>query len=127
MLQVYNFFIFIILGMIVAFIFDVFRILRKTFKTNNIITYLEDILFWIISGFLIMLSIFTFNNGEIRFYLFIGLLLGILMYIILLTKLINKILLKILKPFREIFQFIHSILKKLYNSIINISKKFHNI
>ena len=63
MLQVYNFFIFIILGMIVAFIFDVFRILRKTFKTNNIITYLEDILFWIISGFLIMLSIFTFNNG----------------------------------------------------------------
>lgn len=126
MLQVYNFFIFIILGMIVAFIFDVFRILRKTFKTNNIITYLEDILFWIISGFLIMLSIFTFNNGEIRFYLFIGLLLGILMYIILLTKLINKILLKVLKPFREIFQFIHSILKKLYNSIINISKKCKN-
>ena len=91
MLQLYNFFIFIILGIIISFIFDIFRILRKKFKTSNFITYIEDILFWVISGFLIMISIFRFNNGELRFYLFIGLSIGILIYILLLTKLVNNV------------------------------------
>ena len=127
MIQVYNFFIFIVLGMIIAFVFDVFRILRKAFKTNNIITYIEDILFWIISGFLIIVSIFTFNNGEIRFYLFIGILLGILIYILLLTKLINTVLLNLLKPIKKVIQIILSIFKKINNLIINFLKKCKNI
>lgn len=126
MIQVYNFFIFIVLGMIIAFVFDVFRILRKAFKTNNIITYIEDILFWIISGFLIIVSIFTFNNGEIRFYLFIGILLGILIYILLLTKLINTVLLNLLKPIKKVIQIILSIFKKINNLIINFLKKCKN-
>ena len=66
MLQLYNFFVFIILGLIISFIFDIFRILRKKFKTNNFITYIEDILFWLISGFLIITAIFKFNDGELR-------------------------------------------------------------
>lgn len=126
MIQVYNFFIFIVLGMIIAFVFDVFRILRKAFKTNNIITYIEDILFWIISGFLIIVSIFTFNNGEIRFYLFIGILIGILIYILLLTKLINTVLLNLLKPIKKVIQIILSIFKKINNLIINFLKKCKN-
>ena len=119
MLQLYNFFIFIILGMLVSFIFDFFRALRKTFKTNDVITYIEDILFWIISGFLIMSSIFKFNDGEIRFYLFVGLLLGIFIYIILLTKLINKILEILMKPIKGVLNIIISIFKRFYNFINN--------
>ena len=126
MLQLYNFFIFIILGMLVAFIFDFFRALRKTFKTNDVITYIEDILFWIISGFLIMSSIFKFNDGEIRFYLFVGLLLGIFIYIILLTKLINKILEILMKPIKGVLNIIISIFKRFYNFINNYLKKCKN-
>ena len=126
MLQLYNFFIFIILGMLVSFIFDFFRALRKTFKTNDVITYIEDILFWIISGFLIMSSIFKFNDGEIRFYLFVGLLLGIFIYIILLTKLINKILEILMKPIKGVLNIIISIFKRFYNFITNYLKKCKN-
>ena len=32
MLQLYNFFVFIILGIIISFIFDIFRILGKNLK-----------------------------------------------------------------------------------------------
>ena len=126
MLQLYNFCIFIILGLVVAFIFDLFRVLRKTFKTNNIVTYLEDILFWLITGFLIMVAVFTFNNGELRIYLFIGLLLGIIIYILLLSKIINSILLKILLPFKKIISSFLLVFKKIYDFIINKIKKCKN-
>lgn len=126
MLQLYNFFIFIILGIIVSFIFDIFRILRKKFKTSNFITYVEDFLFWIISGFLIISAIFKFNDGELRAYLFIGILLGIAIYIILFTKLVNKIILKILTPVKIILDFFLSVFKKISDFITNCLKKCKN-
>ena len=70
------FLIFVIDGLIIGLLFDTFRILRKSFKTPDFITYVEDILFGIITGLLILYSIFKFNNGELRFYLFLGIFFG---------------------------------------------------
>lgn len=126
MLQLYNFFVFIILGLIISFIFDIFRILRKKFKTNNFITYIEDILFWLISGFLIITAIFKFNDGELRAYLFIGILLGMVIYIMLFTKLVNSILLKILTPVKILLDFFTSLFKKICVFITNCLKNCKN-
>lgn len=126
MLQLYNFFIFIILGIIISFIFDIFRILRKKFKTSNFITYIEDILFWVISGFLIISAIFKFNDGELRSYLFIGIFLGIIIYIMLFTKLVNNIFLKILTPVKLLLDFILSLSKKIFVFITNCLKNCKN-
>ena len=70
--QAYIFLVFIINGLIIGLVFDIFRIFRKSFKTPNIITYIEDILFWIISALIIMYSLFVFNNGQFRAYIFVG-------------------------------------------------------
>ena len=43
--QAYAFLIFILNGLIVGILFDVFRILRKAFKTSDFITYIQDIIF----------------------------------------------------------------------------------
>lgn len=51
------FLIFTINGIVIGLLFDFFRILRKSFNTNDIITYIEDILFWILARF----YIFIFN------------------------------------------------------------------
>ena len=121
MLQLYNFFIFIILGIIISFIFDIFRILRKKFKTSNFITYIEDILFWILTGILILYSIWFFNNGEIRIFIFLGIIVGILLYIFTLSNIIVKI-------FSTIFSYIIRILiipfKTMYSIISKIFIKF---
>ena len=61
--QLINFIYFIITGMLLSIVFDVFRILRKSFKTSDLITNIEDILFGIITGIIILNSIFLFNNG----------------------------------------------------------------
>ena len=124
--QLYTLFVFILSGAVIGILFDLFRILRKSFKTPDIITYIEDILFWLISGFLIITAIFKFNDGELRAYLFIGILLGIVIYIMLFTKLVNSILLKILTPVKILLDFFTSLFKKICVFITNCLKNCKN-
>lgn len=130
---------FVLIGIIISFLFDVFRILRKVYKTPDFITIIEDIAFWIISGILLLSGIFILNEGKIRAYLFIGLFSGILLYIITLSKFtlrigtfslkkINKIL---FTPIMKFLQFLTKttikILKRIKNIFISTNFKIKNI
>ena len=84
---------FILIGLIIGFLFDFFRILRRTYKTPDFITIIEDIVFWLVSGIILLLGIFILNEGKIRAYLFLGLFLGII------VKYVGKILKKLLQAF----------------------------
>lgn len=111
--QLYVFIAFILNGFLIGIIFDCFRILRKSFKTPDFVTYIEDVLFGIITGLLILYSIFKFNNGELRFYLFLGIFIGLLIYLFIFSKVFIKICV-----------FIISIIKKIINFIVIIPVKF---
>ena len=108
--QLYVFLIYCLCGAIIGLFFDIFRILRKSFKTPDIITYIEDIIFWILTGLFLIYIIFTFNNGEIRSYIFIGLAIGILLYLLIFSKIFiktNVIIIKYLKTFfKKVFKII---------------------
>ena len=52
--QAYLFLIFILNGLIIGFLFDFFRILRKTIKTTDFVTYIQDFIFWILTGIIIL-------------------------------------------------------------------------
>ena len=137
------FLIFTIEGIIIGLIFDIFRILRKSFKTTDIVTYIEDILFWLITGILILYTIFVFNYGEIRFFMFVGIFLGAMLYMLLISRYVIKIsvttiefikktIMLILKIVIFPFQFIYRILKKIFSKpivfcIINIKKIIRQI
>ena len=95
--QAYLFLVFTINGIIIGLLFDIFRILRRSFKTSDIVTYLQDILFWVLTGFILLYSIFTFSNGEIRFYMFLGVFLGCLIYMIIFSKAVIHINVSIIK------------------------------
>lgn len=141
--QAYLFSIFIANGIIIGILFDFFRILRKVFKTSDFVTYVEDLLFWILTGSIILYSIFVFNNGEIRLFMFLAVIIGVVSYMILLSshvikvnvKIINilkKILLKIFAilvlPLRFIYKFIRKIfLRPISFIIINIRKNSTNL
>lgn len=147
--QVYLFFIFIANGVLIGILFDFFRILRKSFKTSDILTYIEDFLFWILTGFSILYFMFVFNNGEIRLFMFLGIAVGITLYMLIfssflikinvtiitfLKKVISKIIGIILIPFKFIkrlffkpISFIFINIRKsstnLYNNFMKITKK----
>lgn len=121
--QAYLFLIFILNGIIIGLLFDFFRILRRSFKTNNIITYIEDILFWILTGIILLYSIFTFNNGQIRLYLILGVMIGIISYILTISSILININVKIIKFIKKIIHKIISIILIPFNIICKIIKK----
>lgn len=114
--------IFFITGGLIGMLFDVFRISRKTFKTPNIITYIEDSLFWILSGILILYVIYVFTYGEIRLYMILMIIIGIIIYFGLISKyfiiinlkiinLIKKVLKILFNPFYKFIIFLKKIIK----------------
>lgn len=143
--QLYSLLIFTITGIIIGVFFDIFRILRRSFKTPDIITYIEDILFWIFTGIFFIMVLFKFNNGEIRSYVLLGLLFGIMIYMLIISKYfikINiaiikiikkvvsypiKIILKIIKPLTFIVINIRKIIVDIFNKILKTTKKYKKI
>lgn len=100
--QMYLFFIFILIGGIVGIIFDFFRILRKSFKTRDTVTYIEDTFLCIFVGIIILFSIFIFASGEIRFFIFLGIIIGIFIYMIAISSAFIKLNVYILEKIKKI-------------------------
>lgn len=137
------FLIFTIDGVLIGIIFDIFRILRKTIKTSDFVTYIEDFLFGIITSIILFYSIFTYNNGELRFFMFLAVILGFVLYLCTISSYLIKINVKIInvikRIFLKLFEIIHKpliktfkILKKIIFKpilfvIINIRKNMKNI
>ncbi len=135
--QAYLFLVFSLTGVLIGILFDFFRILRRSVKTPNIITYIQDVLFWVLTGILILYNIWYFNNGEIRLYMFLGIIMGVLVYITTLSNIIIRIFTKLLKsiikivelPFKSIistFRKIFSVILLFFTKIMNKQKNFSN-
>lgn len=104
--QAYLFIVFIINGIFIGVLFDFFRILRKSFKTINFITNIEDIIFWILAGISVIFCMYKFTDGSIRLFMFIGLIFGITTYILTISTVIINISVKILTIVKKIIKFI---------------------
>ncbi len=136
--QAYLFLIFIINGILIGLLFDVFRISRKVIKTSNFVTYVEDIIFWILTGATILYSIFVFNNGELRLYMFLGIILGTIIYMLFISSYIIKINIKIINIFKKIikiiltpFIFVVNLFRRIFKKPITFlfinTRKIHNM
>ena len=125
MAQLYTFFNFILTGIVIGILFDIFRILRKIFKTLDIITYIQDFIFLILTGFIMLYSIFTFNNGDIRGYVIIGITLGIIIYILLLSKYFISIMVQFINIIKKVIYYPWHILSSFI--VKNICKPAYNI
>ena len=121
--QLQLFFIFLINGLLIGLLFDFFRISRKAVKTADFITYVEDALFWILTGFIILYSIFTYNNGEIRLFMFLAVILGVLIYLMFISKMILNISLSIINIVKKIFNIVFNIIKIPFQFFMKLIKK----
>ena len=101
--QLQLFIIFFINGIIIGIIFDTFRVIRKTFKHKDFIIYVQDVLFWILTGSILMYSTFLFNDGEFRFFLLIGVIVGFVTYLFTFSKIFIKTNVSILKFIKKLW------------------------
>lgn len=125
---------FVFTGALIGILFDIFRIIRRSFKTADFITYIEDICFWLLAGLILLFSIFTFNNGELRLYVFLGILFGTLIYLLTLSKYFISIFVKIITfikkilwyPISKIIQISTKIFSPIKTSFVKIRLKIIN-
>lgn len=120
-------FIFFLTGICIGLLFDFFRIQRKVLRTCDFITYIQDILFWIVSGLIIIFVIMKYTNGEIRIYMVFGIILGILIYFLIISKYIMKIFVCILSFLLNIIGKLLFPLKKIYKIIKKDWKNKNNM
>ncbi len=104
--QLVLFGIFIALGMASALVYDTFRIVRSGF----LVTALKDMLFWLVMTVLVFTICLVFNNGEIRFFMFCGILIGALTYFRTVSRYVIGLLRFLLSFFKKIFGILLKIL-----------------
>ncbi len=118
--QVYIFFATVYGGIIIGFIYDIYRIFRYFFKPKRVATFFEDLMFWI-SVSLVALYVLIFSNwGELRGYIFIGFLLGAFLYNKLLSKIVITILVHIVKAIANAIKYMFSIVIYPFKALMRL-------
>lgn len=96
-----------IIGVLIGFLFDVFRAFRISFRSTGkrfdyISAQVTDVIFAVVAFCFFTLGIYIFAGGELRSYSFLGTAAGVVLYLLLLSpvtggffRLIFKILYKI--------------------------------
>lgn len=120
--QVYIFFCTILGGMAISFLYDIFRISRRTLKTGKTLIHIEDLLFWIFSAVLMSVIIYYCNSGELRFYMFLGALLGAVLYELLFSRIIINASIFILNLLFKVTKTIISVISYPVRSVYRVFK-----
>ena len=68
------------IGFMIGFVYDLFRIARKTIPHTHIMVQIEDLLFWLLVTLLMFYLMLNRNYGEIRFFSIAGAALGAVLY-----------------------------------------------
>ena len=117
-------------GAILSIIFDIFRIIRLTFRHNAFFVAIEDILYTLIALYTTVIYFSTFNSGQIRGYLLFSMAAGfgvchftIGRIIIFLSKLILKVIKRILRVFFYPLRFILKKFCKFFKKFNKFLKK----
>lgn len=86
-----------ILGIILGFAYDIFRILRMILNSKNVFIFIQDVLYFIISGIITFGFVLYFNSGDSRFYILAGEAIGWILYHLTIGNFIYKCSNKLVK------------------------------
>lgn len=98
---------FVILGIIISCLFDLFRAIRKIRKNNSMyVVMLQDIIFFILATIITVMYIIKVIDNNIRVYMFLAMLIGVAIS----RKIVSKYLIML---YTWIFKSINFIIKFL--------------
>ena len=102
--QIDTFFYTLLTGIILGIIFDFYRVVRGVCRPHIWITSLTDLIYWLIATVLVFIALLMGNSGEVRLYIFMGLLLGVVLYYRLASHVVIYLVLRTLKIVRQIMR-----------------------
>jgi len=114
--QVFSFLLSVVLGGMFCLFFDLFRALRKALPHSAIAVFAEDVFFFTACAPITFCFLLATTNGEIRFYVLVGISIGFLITNFTVSPLFTTILV-------FLFNLIISLLKILNSFFSMISDK----
>lgn len=126
--EVELFLVCLVLGMVLAFIYDCVRIFRLFFRHKDWLVDIEDLAFWLFTAWLVFRTLFLYNRGALRGYAFFGMFLGVMLYALTLSRLLLFLIGKIVpywknfinlirKPFVIFNRFLRKMLKNITTEV----------
>lgn len=100
-------------GAIVGLLFDCYRVTYNLVRPRRAVTYITDLLFWVIATALTFAVLLITNWAELRAYVFIGLFGGAVLYFKLLSKLTQALILQVFRAIHFTITWIKRLLQLL--------------
>lgn len=94
------------IGILMGMIYDLIRIFRKIIPHPNFLVQIEDSLYWIICALIGFGMLYMHNYGEIRFFVFIGIILGAVFYFATFSIIFMKIATYIIDLVKKFIHFL---------------------
>jgi spore cortex biosynthesis protein YabQ len=102
--QFFTFFMMVSSGCILGIGFEIYRLTAGLFKPGQWLVAILDIIYWCAATLFVFKMLYEGNQGELRFFVFLGLVMGVWFYIVFLRDLTIKVVL-------FSFRLIHSIIR----------------
>lgn len=91
-------------GVITGMLFDMYRLLRGIESPKKVLTFFEDILFWIFASLVVFVFLLLTNYAYMGIYVYMYIAIGIYLYIKLISKIFIEIQFKIIKVVGKAFR-----------------------
>jgi len=108
----------VLMGLIITFVYDWIRVLRRLFRHGKVLISLEDIIFWLVCGLAVFYMLYRENNGTLRWFAVVGATVGMVFYKLIVrdafTNIMSTCLYKIMWFQSRILQIVLKPLKCLF-------------
>ncbi|WP_307399469.1 spore cortex biosynthesis protein YabQ [Desulfofundulus luciae] len=101
--QLNAFLLTLLTGLISGFAYDFYRVLREMLRLKKAGTFAGDLLFWLFLLVVVFGLLLVGNDGEVRFYVFLGLALGAGIHLIFFSSAARRFI------YRSIYLFLRTI------------------
>ncbi|MBQ6713923.1 MAG: hypothetical protein IJN15_00055 [Clostridia bacterium] len=106
--QIITFLLSLVLGCVLCAFYDTFRSIRKVGFNSFTATFISDLVFWIVSGFITFLFLIARTNGAPRGYVFLTALMGFIIFRATLSRFWIGILVFLIKNIVGFLRFIYT-------------------
>lgn len=113
----------VLIGAVSAFIFDIFRLLRKIMKHPDFLVQFEDVIYWLVVSFIMFYVMLLNNYGEIRFFLILGFSLGMVLYFLTISRLFMKVSVAIVNFLKKVFMALFRIIMLPIKLLLRILRR----
>ena len=114
----------VLMGLVITFVYDWIRVLRKLFRHGTALMSAEDLLFWLTCGIGVFYMLYRENDGTLRWFAVLGSTVGMFFYKIIVRDAFVHVMSTCLhKIMWFIFRLLQIVLKPL-KSLIFAGKTF---